>query len=188
MSVSNIAELITARYALQIADEETGLDKDGKRPPSVKNKQVRNELEGALGDYKESRADEIHAKRLETIRQYEELGMYAFEEYEKSRADRIIKTSIETDNPEHGTTTTEKEVIEARVVGDKGFLFIVRDCKDRIAELEAVVPPRKTTLTNPDGTEPFKFEGAEEFKRLAALAEELLNPHRGADTLPERKL
>ena len=41
------------------------------------------------------------------------------------------------------------------------------------------MPPRKTTLTNPDGTEPFKFEGVEEFKRLAALADELLNPQSG---------
>jgi hypothetical protein len=57
-------------------------------------------------------------------------------------------------------------------------------CLDKVAELESIIPPRKTALTNPDGTEPFKFEGMEELKRLEALANELLNPSSG-DKLKE---
>lgn len=182
-SVSEISAIISEQY-LEGLDEETGLDADGKRPPHVGLKQVRHELEGAIVDYKEGMVEEIHAKRLDAIRRYDALAGLAFAEYEASKADKVVKTTEESHNPEFGTTNKEREVIETRIVGDKGFLSIAITCTDRIAELEAIVPPRKTALTNPDGTEPFKFEGAEELRRLGALAEELLNPA-SKDKLPE---
>lgn len=182
-SVSEISAIISEQYLEVGLDPETGLDADGKRPPHVGVKQVRNELEGAITDYKDGMVEEIHAKRLEAIRRYDSLAGLAFAEYEASKADKVVKTKEESETPE-GTATKEREVREARIVGDKGFLSVAITCVDRIAELEAIVPPRKTALTNPDGTEPFKFEGAEELRRLTALAEELLNPA-SKDKLPE---
>lgn len=180
-SLSEISETVSAQYLTEIVDQDAGTDKDGKRIPHVGLKQVRNELEGAVEDFKETRADEIYAKRLEVIRRYETIAGLAADEYEKSKGDRVIETfsKSESDNPEIGTTETSKTVREPRVVGDKGYLNIIVDCTNKIAELEAVIPPRKTALTSPDGTEPFKFEGTEELKRLAALAEELLAPESG---------
>ncbi len=183
-SVSEISAIISERYLEEIVDEETGLNADGKRPPHVGLKQVRNELEGAIEDYKDSMVDEIHAKRLEAIRRYDRVAGFAFEEYEKSAQDGVTKTSEVTNNAEHGETTKEKEVTVFKQVGDPRFLNIYTQCLDKVAELESIIPPRKTALTNPDGTEPFKFEGAEELKRLTALADELLNPASG-DKLPE---
>lgn len=183
-SISEIARIISAQYEDEIVDHETGLNAEGKRPPHVGRKQVAIELDKSVEDFKEHRADEIYAKRLGVIRQLEMLAGYAFEEYEKSKADKVIKTSETTDHPEHGEITKEKEVTEFRAVGDKGFLSIALACTEKIAELEAIIPPRKTALTNPDGTEPFKFEGDEELKRLAALADQLLHPSSG-DKLQE---
>lgn len=182
-SVSEISSIISDQYLNAELDED-GLDKDGKRPPHVGVKQVRNELEGAIRDYKEEMADEIHSKRLEVIRRYDSLAGLAHAEYEASKADKVVNTTEESENEETGTTSKKREVREPRVVGDPRFINIAVTCIDRIAELESVIPPRKTALTNPDGTEPFRFEGAEEFKRLSALAAELLDPARG-DKLQE---
>jgi hypothetical protein len=183
-SVSEISAIISARYLDEIVDEETGLNAEGKRPPHVGLKQVRNELEGAIEDYKDSMVDEIHAKRLEAIRRYDRIAGLAFEEYEKSALDGVTKTAETQNHPEHGEITKEKEVTVFKTVGDPRFLNLYTVCLDKVAELESIIPPRKTALTNPDGTEPFKFEGMEELKRLEALANELLNPSSG-DKLKE---
>lgn len=179
-SLSEIALIISAQYlADPTIDAATGLDKDGKRPPHVGKKQVAKEIEGAIEDYKEGRADDIHTKRLELIRRYEKLAGYAIEEYEASKAPRVIKTETESTGGEAGPTSSSKEVVEPRVVGDPRFYTIAISCVDKVAELEAAIPPRKTALTNPDGTEPFKFEGLEELKRLEHLAAMLLEPQSG---------
>jgi hypothetical protein len=183
-SISEISILVSAQYADEIADPDTGLDRDGKLPPHIGVKQVRKELDGAIQDYKELMADEITAKRLEAIRRYESLAALAIEEYEKSATDKLTKTSETTTHPEYGEITKDREVVESKYVGDPRYLSIHATCVDRIAELEAIVPPKKTALTNPEGTEPFKFEGAEELRRLNALAEELLNPS-SKNNLPE---
>lgn len=191
MSVTEIARIVTARYAEQIVEPlEAGLDKEGKRPPRVQVKQVRLELRAAILDYQDERATEIHGKRLEAIRAYESFGRYVMSEYEKSKGDRVITTETESESTE-GTVNTTKTVTEPRAVGDKGFVQIGLQCLDRIVELEAVIPPRKLAMTNPEGTEAFKFEGTEEFKRLAALAQELLLPERqieGERKLPSKEI
>lgn len=182
-TISEISAFLCERYLLE-ADPDTGLNKEGKRPPSVRNKQVTLELGKAIDDFKESRADEIHAKRLTAIRQYEAMAGLAYREYQASKAPRVVSTETETTGGEAGTINQTREVIEARVTGDKGFLNIVLECTNRVAELEAIIPPRKTAFTNPEGTEPFKFEGTEEMKRLGALAQQLLHPESG-DKLKE---
>lgn len=183
-SVTEIARIVSDQYLEEIADEETGLNVEGKRPPHVGKKQVAIELDKIVEEYKENRADEIYAKRLGVIRQYEALAGICYEEYEKSKADKLTTHKETTQHPEYGEITKDKEVVETRLVGDKGYLSLIVNCTDKIAELEAIIPPRKTALTNPDGTEPFKFEGAEELRRLSALADELLNPA-SKDKLPE---
>lgn len=182
-TLQEIADIVSAQYLEEIADQETGLDKDGKRPPSVMPRQVRVELEKSVEDYKETRAEEIHAKRLELIRRYDRMSAFAFEEYDKSAVDRVTTMTEETSSAEHGSSTKERETTEQRPTGDKGFLSIAVTCIDRIAELEAVIPPRKTALTNPEGTEPFKFEEPEELKRLGALAKLLTAPGNGSDVI-----
>lgn len=183
--ISEISRIISAQYLEEIVDDDAGTNRDGKRPPAVGVQQVRKELEGAIEDYKDSMVDEIHAKRLEAIRAWDMLAGRAWEEYEKSCRDGVTKTSETQNHPEHGEITKEKEVTIFKQVGDPRFINIATLCLDKKAELESIIPPRKTALTNPDGTEPFKFEGMEELERLSALAKELLEPGRGSDALPE---
>jgi hypothetical protein len=182
-SLTEIAEIVSKQYEAEVADEETGLNKEGKLPPRIKRKQVAFELEKVVEEFKEGRAEEIHGKRLELIRRYEQLAGYAYREYEASKSPKVVKTSEKGSGPEGGFNK-KRTVREERAVGDKGFLYLYRECTDRIAELEAAIPPKKTALTNPDGTEPFKFEGVDELKRLAALADTLLAPQ-SHDKLPE---
>lgn len=187
-SITEIAEAVSAKYLEEIVDQEAGTDRDGKVVPHLGFKQIKIELDHSIEDYKDTMAEDIQSKRRELIRQFELLGGMTYREYEKSKAPKIVKTAEERDSQEGGASTMIKEVTEERVVGDPRFLSLTIQCRDKVAELEAAYPPKKTTLTNVDGTEPFQFEGTEEFKRLAALAGELLRPT-GIDALkaPEVK-
>lgn len=160
-----IAEHINKFYEDEIPEE-------GKLPPHLSIQQVKHEIMLATKGYRELESEIITEKRLELIRQFYDLATQSQERYDASVADRITTTSEERVKDSETTTVTKETVVNTD--GNARYLDIKKECLKFIAELEAVLPPRKTALTNPDGTEPFQFEGVEELKRLAALAAEVL--------------
>jgi hypothetical protein len=137
--------------------------------PHVSHKQVEADLLKAKEYYQALQFETTQEKRLEIIRQFYDLAAYCQERYDASIEDKITKMSESRDSSEKGNTSTERETI-VNTDGNPRYLEIKSFCLKFIAELEAVIPPKKIAPTNPDGTEGYKFEGGEELKRLAALA------------------
>ena len=153
-----------------------GLDEDGREiesgkfPPTVGFEQVKKEIQASTKEFVESRYETIQEKRTEIIRQFEDLAVFCQERYDSSIVDKVTITKEER-NKEGEVTTVEKEVT-VNTDGNARYLDIKKYCLQSIAELEAVIPPKKFAPTNPDGTEAFKFTGDEELKRLEALIKE----------------
>lgn len=168
MRLAQIAEEINKFY--QDEEEEYVYNDKLVKRPHLTDKQVWVEIQKAAEEYREYRFVTTEEKRLEIIRQFEDLAVFCQVRYDESLKTKVITTKEER-NKDGEVTTVEKEVNEKRD-GNPRYLDIKAFCLKFIAELEQTIPPKKIAPTNPEGTEGFKFEGGEEFKRLAALAEE----------------
>lgn len=169
-------ERLRLRYRmppLQIVEKiaEFYQDEDEDKRPTVGFEQVKKEIKAATEDYQNLENLEIKQKRQELIRQFYDLAIQCQEQYDKSLADRVTKVTEGRSNKEKGDSTLTRETT-VNTDGNARYLEIKLHCLKFIAELEATIPPKKIAPTNPDGTDAFKFEGAEELKRLAALARE----------------
>lgn len=169
LTLNEIAIEINKYYA-----DEADVDPEtGKSKPEIKWQTVKRELKKAVKEFQDEEETEVQLKRREVSRQFLDLMALAHEEYEKSKTDKIVKTSQES-TKEGAVSTLEKEVIEVRSTGNPSFLRLAYDCVFAHAEMEAVIPPKKIAPTNPEGTLPYEFDGGEEFRRLRAIAAELM--------------
>lgn len=139
----------------------------GKAPAHVSPQQVRVELGKAEKQAEEETTDEILAVRKQLIREWEDLEAYAWGRHYESIGTHKVTTETTGEKASVRTTTEE-------LVGDRGYLELAARCKEMRMRLTGAEPPRKTALTNPEGTKPYEFEAPEEYKRLAALAIDLL--------------
>ncbi len=104
--------------------------------------------------------------RIAELRDLEE---YCWERHNASVGQHIITT--ERIGGQNGDTTS---TVTEELNGDRGYLELALKCKSEIIDLEGSRPPRKTALTNPDGTKPYDaFGDSEELKRLNSLFTEL---------------
>jgi hypothetical protein len=136
-------------------------------PPNISRVQVTLELKRLRERLDAEATEDILKLRRMRIAEYRELEEYCRERYEAT-VGKHIKT-ITTDGEKASTRTEEEEL-----AGEHPYLVLAKQCKDKISELENIVPPRKTALTDPSGTKPFEgFGFNEELKRLAALYGEI---------------
>lgn len=144
--------------------------------PQLSLKQIEKEIQKANEAADEAMQDDVIAERRKLIKQYEAFAAYCFEMHERTLADRKVSTSeekeINTDKAS-GTTSLMRELTENRD-GNTKYLDLYERAMWRIAELKALIPPKKIAPTNPAGTEQFTgFSPDEETKRLAAIAVEM---------------
>lgn len=198
-----IAEIINARY-YRTKEEDAYAEASGKRPAHVSPAQVRVELKLAAEEYQRDTTDDILTIRLELCREFEDLEAYAWSRYyatleaqKEVETEEIVRKATKKEGepkpqPNEGededagerasqeATSGEpliekhKTVTERNTDGDRGYLELALRCKEMRLRILGAEPPRKIAPTNPQGTKPYEFEQPEEFKRLAALAIDLL--------------
>jgi hypothetical protein len=145
----------------------------GLEAPHISKQMVSNELKALRARLNAEAVEDMLTLRRMRIAELREL-----EEYARMRYEATIGTHVKTrttsggggDKCKDGATTTEEEELS----GELGYLNLALACKREIMDLESAKPPRKTALTNPDGTKPFDaFGESEELKRLAAVFTEI---------------
>lgn len=166
-SISEIADTINGQYqALGEYDPDTG-----KLQPTIGVKMVERILQQRRKEFVQQETDEIHAARLEMIRRYEDLALQCQERFDATLVSRVTETEQESDKS--GETTSLTKTVRVNTDGQVAYLNLKQICLDRIAELRAIVPPKKIAPTNPEGTEAYRFEDSVELRRLRAFAVEL---------------
>lgn len=178
LHVNVIADIISKQY-------EGEENPEGKLAPQIGVEQIRKELTRSKTDFEREQLKTILEKRAALIREYRALEAYCMERYDATLCKKITKTTEEKEGstPNGGNNSVTRKTVKQNTDGDKGYIDLAERCKWRVAELEAIIPPRKTALTNPEGTEAFKFETGEEWKRLTALSAELLGIRRETETI-----
>jgi hypothetical protein len=166
LTSEEIAERLNAKY-YRTEEEEARAIAKGKKPAHLSPAQIRVELKIAEEEFKEDTTDDLLQIRLQLLREFEDLEAYAWGRHYASIGEH--KIVVETDGEKASTRTTTEEL-----VGDRGWVELAAKCKEFRLRLTGAEPPRKIAPTNPQGTKPFEFEQPEEFKRLAALAIDLL--------------
>lgn len=171
-----LPKAIAAKINEFYKDEEDSFNDNNKlvTRPHVSDKQVWVELKAATEEFKEAETDEILTHRLQLIRSFEDLALQAQEAFDASKENELVKVTESRSNKEKGDSELTRETIKHRVEGNPRFLEVKDNCLREIGKLRAAYPPQKTALTNPEGTEPYKFELPEEQKRLNALMSQFL--------------
>lgn len=138
-------------------------------PPNISRQIVTATLKALRERLELEAVEDVLALRRMRIAEYRELEEYARQRYEATVGEH--KKTREVTSSERGdSTTTDTE----ELAGENGYLLLAKACKDKITELEGIMPPKKTALTDPTGTKPFDaFGDSEELKRLGALYREL---------------
>lgn len=180
LTQEEIAEEVNKAYETPEQIEQA--KQEGKIPPHVSDKMVSHILREFEKRLEAEATDDVLALRRLRIAELRELEVFCWERYHATLAPQVTKldeTKDGTGKDADGTTTTHRTTTVNRD-GDRGYLELALKCKQEIIDLENIRPPRKTALTNPEGTKPFDaFGDSEELKRLNSLFTEIVGGKAG---------
>lgn len=157
--------------AYETPEELAAAEEGGYKPAHVSARQVGEEIKTLTARLEAEATEDTQALRRMRIAELREL-----EEFCRERYDATVGTHTIVRETEGGDRDGAKQTTTEELAGESGYLTLALQCKKQIIELEGITPPKKTALTNPDGTKPFDaFGDSEELKRLAALFGEIVS-------------